>query len=428
MQNWVANVDRRSSHGRSGRCPTVAQVTSAVFPPPTFVDEGRSLLAKHPRDYWRALLDNPVFLDLSGYYLVTRRQDVVAALHDHATFASARKPMPASVAGGRTLPMPVPIAYDPPDHTRFRQKLHSYFTPQTLNQLLPELHEQASALINAVAANGACDGIGDIAIPFPFGALTTLCGLAFEDRDKLAAWADAVNWDAPWSPPAFELLHYLVEAIGSDERPALAAELLSGEDRFTEDEVIGFYTLLCFAQDGMQAAIGSALLQLVQNPQLHSPLRENPAQIRAFAEEVIRLETPLPFIGRFTTRDVTIADVTIPAGSVVRLCLASANLDDGNESSVTVTDNEKIRLTRHRSFGAGVHRCLGKSLARMELSVIIAEWFRAIPDFELEPGCAPGFTFTQGGAIMPRSLPLRWGKGEPPGRTIHSEAAQLHNS
>jgi cytochrome P450 len=135
--------------------------------------------------------------------------------------------------------MPVPIAYDPPEHTRFRQKLHSYFTPQKLNQLLPALQEQASALIDAVGVTGACDGISDIAIPFPFGALATLCGLAFEDRDKLAAWADVVNWDAPWSPPAFELLNYLVEAIGSDERPALVAELLSGEDGFTEDEVIG---------------------------------------------------------------------------------------------------------------------------------------------------------------------------------------------
>jgi hypothetical protein len=181
-------------------------------------------------------------------------------------------------------------------------------------------------------------------------------------------WADAVNWDAPWSPPAFELLNYLVEAIGSDERPALVAELLSGDDRFTEDEVIGFYTLLCFAQDGMQAAIGSALLQLVQNPQLRSLLRENPDQIRAFAEEVIRLETPLPFVGRFTTRDVTIADVTIPAGSVVRLCLASANLDDANEPLVTVTDNEKIRLTTPE-LRRRVHRCLGKSLARMELII-----------------------------------------------------------
>ena len=93
------------------------------------------------------------------------------------------------------------------------------------------------------------------------------------------------------------------------------------------------------------------------------------------------------------THEVTIADVTIPAGSVVALCLATTNLDDGK---------------RHRSFGAGIHRCLGKALARMELNVIVTEWLRAVPDFELEPDFAPGFTFTHGGAVTPSSLPLRW--------------------
>jgi cytochrome P450 len=174
--------------------------------------------------------------------------------------------------------------------------------------------------------------------------------------------------------------------------------------------VIGFYALLCFAQDGMQAAIGSALLQLARNPELRALLSENPYQIRAFGEEILRLETPLPFIGRFTTKEVTIDDVTIPAGSVVRLCLASTNLDDTEKSSVTVTDDGKIRPRPHRSFATGVHRCLGKALARMELTVVVAEWLRAVPDFELERDFTPKFTFTQGGAIMPSSLPLRWGQ------------------
>ena len=121
---------------------------------------------------------------------------------------------------------------------------------------MPAPREQASALIDAVAANGACEAIADIANPFPFGALLTLCGLPLDDRDKLAAWAEAVNWDMPGSQPAAELLNYLVEAIAGDERPALAAQLLTGDDPLTVDEVIGFYSLLCFAQDGMQAAIG----------------------------------------------------------------------------------------------------------------------------------------------------------------------------
>jgi cytochrome P450 len=270
------------------------------------------------------------------------------------------------------------------------------------------LREQASALINPVAPNGACEAISEIANPFPFGALTTLCGLPWDDRDKLAAWAEAVNWDMPASPPAFELRTYLVEAIAGDERPALAAQLLTGDDPLTEGEVIGFYALLCSAQDAIQAAIGSALSHLAGNPQLRSLLRDNPDQIGGFVEELLRLETPFPFIGRFTTAEVTIADVTIPAGSVVALCLASTNLDGSETSSVTVTEDGKIRPKPHRSFGAGIHRCLGKALARMELTVIVTEFLRAVPDFELERDFTLSFTFTQGGAVTPGSLPLRW--------------------
>src|ERR1700759_1527046 len=121
----AANVDDTASCESGRPCPAAPQVTPVVVPPPAFVDQDRSLLAKHPRDYWRVLLERPVFLDHSGYYLLTGRQHVVAALHDHSTFASARKQLAPSIAGMRTLPMPVPIAYDPPEHTRFRRKLHS---------------------------------------------------------------------------------------------------------------------------------------------------------------------------------------------------------------------------------------------------------------------------------------------------------------
>ncbi|MDR3656224.1 MAG: hypothetical protein P4L48_11280 [Mycobacterium sp.] len=47
-------------------------------------------------------------------------------------------------------------------------------------------------------------------------------------------------------------------------------------------------------------------------------------------------------------------------------------------------------------------------MPRIEMIVLVTEWLRAIPDFELEPDFAPRFTFTQGGAIKPSRLPLRW--------------------
>jgi cytochrome P450 len=387
-------------------------VTRFALPAPQFVDASRTVIAKDPRDYWRELQAGGVFIDQGGYYVVTRREDVAAALRDHTTFASARKPLTTSGAGVKSLPIPVPIGYDPPEHSRFRRILQPYFNSRAADELAPALREQALALINAVLPNGGCEAISDIADPFPFGALMSICGLPLGDRDKLAALAD-VNWDTPGSPPGSELFTYLADAITSDVRPALAAQLLTGDDPFTEEEVIGFYGLLCLAQDGMQGAIGSGLLQLARNPQLRSLLRDKPDQFGAFVEGLVGLETPLPFIGRFTKKAVTIAGVTIPAGSVVRLCLSSTNLDDGENSSLTVTDDGKIRAKPHWGFGGGVHRCLGATLARMELTVIVTEWLRTIPDFELERDFAPRFTFTVGGAIKPSSLPLRWGQPRP---------------
>ncbi|MCV7351151.1 cytochrome P450 [Mycobacterium parmense] len=379
-----------------------------ALPPPPFLDENRCLIADDPRDYWRTLRDGAVFRELSGYYVLARGEDVRAALRDPRTFGSRRKELAPAGGWVKTELIPLPIAYDPPDHTRYRQILRPYFGPQAVNGLTSQLREHAAALVGAVASDGACEAIGDIADPYPFGALAILCGLPLEDRDKVVAWADDVIWDVPGSAQTSQLLRYLIEAIEAEEKPALAARLLTGDDPLTQDEVIGLFALLYFAQDGMQSAIGSALLHLARNPELRSLLRENPDQVRAFAEEVLRLETPLPFIGRFTNRDVTVAGVTIPAGSPVRLCLASANLGDGKESSVVVGDDGRIPPKQHRTFGGGIHRCLGKTMARMELAVIVTEWLRAVPDFELEPGFTPRFSFRQGGAVVLSRLPLRW--------------------
>ncbi|MFY2860591.1 cytochrome P450 [Mycobacterium sp. THU-M104] len=381
------------------------------FPPtlPPFADADRTVIAADPKEYWRELQAEGVFVGMGGYYLVTRREDVLAALGDYATFSSRRQPLPLPGAGMKPLPTPVPLAYDPPAHSRFRRILQPYFTARAADELLPALREQASALIGALLPRGGCDAIADVSIPFPFGVLTALCGLPLGDRDKLAAWAQDVNWDTPGSPHASGLFAYLVETITGDERPALASQLLTGADPLTENEVIGFYALLCSAQDAIQAAIGSALLYLARDRRLRRCLRDNPDRIGAFIEELLRLETPFPFIGRFTARQVTLAGVTIPAGSVVVLCLATTNLEAGDGSSVSVTDDGKIQPKRHQSFAAGIHRCLGKALARMELTVIINEFLNAITDFELEPDFTPRFTFTPGGAVMPSSLPLRWG-------------------
>jgi cytochrome P450 len=188
---------------------------------PPFVDASRSVIAQDPTDYWRELQVGGVFRDVGGYYLLTRREDVAAALRDQETFSSHRKQLTPPGAGVKSLPIPVPIAYDPPAHTRFRRILQPYFSSRAADDLLPMLRKEALALIDAVAPDGGCEAITDIADPFPFGVLVNLCGLPPGDRDKLTALSD-VDWDAPGPPPGTALFAYLAEVIAGDPRPAFA--------------------------------------------------------------------------------------------------------------------------------------------------------------------------------------------------------------
>ena len=110
---------------------------------------------------------------------------------------------------------------------------------------------------------------------------------------------------------------------------------------------------------------------------------------------------------RVTTAEVTIGDITLPPDTRVRLCIGAINRDDSDAIS---TDDVVMdgKVHRHWGFGGGPHRCLGSHLARMELTLIVGEWLRRIPEFSLEPGYEPQIVFPAN-TFGIRSLPLRLG-------------------
>jgi cytochrome P450 len=64
------------------------------------------------------------------------------------------------------------------------------------------------------------------------------------------------------------------------------------------------------------------------------------------------------------------------------------------------------RLHKHWGFGGGPHRCLGAHLARMELKLVLTEWLRRVPDFEVAPGYTPEIIWPAGTCTL-RRLPLK---------------------
>ncbi len=343
---------------------------------------------------WKMLRDAGPVVFMNGWYYLTRREDVLPALRNPKAFSSRLALQPP----GSPFPV-VPLAFDPPEHTRYRQILQPYFSPHGLSKSLPVLRRHAGDMIDAIAARRECEVMADLASLYPFQVFLDLYGLPLADRDRLIAWKDAVIGDKPFPSEADvaagrALYDYLADAI-QQRRCNPGTDMLSHvmARGFSDLELLGMSHLLILAGlDTVTAAIGFALLELARRPQLSTTLRDNPKQIRVFVEEIVRLEPSAPVAPRVTTQTVTVGGMVLPAGSPVRLCMAAVNRDGTDEVSTDelVMDG---KIHRHWGFGGGPHRCLGSHLARMELTVIVDEWLTRIPRFELTPGYTPEIKF-----------------------------------
>ncbi|HUH72217.1 MAG TPA: cytochrome P450 [Mycobacterium sp.] len=359
---------------------------------------------------WKTLRDAGPVVFMNGHYYLTRREDVLAALRNPEVFSSRVLQPPSN-------PLPVvPLAFDPPQHTRYRKILQPYFSPHGLSKSRPVLQRHAADMIAALAARGKCEVMADFARLYPFQVFLDLYGLPLEDRDRVIAWKDAIVADKPYATQAdlaqaHELLEYLSDAIqqrrqnpGSD----MLSQLMTGEGDFSDLELLGMSHLLILAGlDTVTAAIGFSLFELARRPRLRAMLRDNPKQIRVFIEEIVRLEPSAPVAPRITTEFVNVGGMTLPPGTLVRLCMAAVNRDgsDAMSTDELVMDG---KVHRHWGFGGGPHRCLGSHLARIELTIIVGEWLKQIPDFELPPGYMPDIAFPSKTFAL-KELPLSWG-------------------
>jgi cytochrome P450 len=84
-------------------------------------------------------------------------------------------------------------------------------------------------------------------------------------------------------------------------------------------------------------------------------------------------------------------------------------LGTANRESSRYLNPDEFDLTHsnfgHMTFGGGIHRCLGSHLARRELRLVVEEFHKAIPDYELAPGFEPEVKWPAG-TLRLASLPL----------------------
>ncbi|WP_372514232.1 cytochrome P450 [Mycobacterium interjectum] len=357
---------------------------------------------------WKALRDAGPVVFMNGAYYLTRREDVLRALCEPNLFSAHLALQPPG------SPVPVlPSAFDPPEHTRYRKILQPYFSPHALAKSRPVMRRHAVEMIAALAARGECEVMAAFGRLYPYQVFMDLYGLPLEDRDRVIAWKDAA---VDGSPEGNELLTYFTDVIrqrrespGSD----MLSEVMTGPGDLTDLELLGMSHLLILSGlDTVAAAIGFSLFELARRPQLRRELRGDPEQTKVFIEEIVRLEPAAPLAARVTTDFVKVGGMTLPPGTPVRLCTAAINRDGSDDISTDDLVMDK-KVHRHWGFGGGPHRCIGSHLARIELAIVVDEWLRQIPDFQLPEGYTPEIKFPSKSFAL-KSLPLSWARRTDP--------------
>lgn len=364
-------------------------------------------------DYIRGFGD--VFQAEDGTWYLTSAEAVQFAQRNPAIFSSA---LAYQKGSGLSVPM-IPVAIDPPDHVRFRKILDPMFAPRVVNAMEDDLRRQVAELVDAFADTGRCDAIADLARLYPTQVFLTFFGMRPGDRDQLITWVETMldnsttGTDEPTevrNEAAMRLAGYIKGTI-DEKRANPGDDVLSkvlafeGDDAWTEGELISFCFLFTLAGlDTVSAAIGFLMRRLALDPELRRSVIADPDALGPVIEECLRLEPPAPTNSRRTTQEVEVCGVTIPAGAPVTLTLFAANRDVHAYPHPDDLDLDQGNHG-HMTFGGGIHRCLGSHLARRELRLVVEEFHRRIPEYEIAPGADPVVRWPAG-TMRLASLPL----------------------
>ncbi len=311
-------------------------------------------------------------------------KDVRAALGDPGAFSSDLSSQDNPVFANSPL-----IFDDPPQHTRIRRLVGQAFTARQVALVSPWLSTLAATLLDAMGA-GPIDVIGEYCDPFPTRAIARLLGVPSAAHGLLKQWsldrtfvAYHGNRDARRTPAldaaergCAEFAAYLLDLVAErrarpqeDLLSALAAAEVEGTT-LTDDEIAALGGVLLSAGNVTTTRLlGSLFHLLASSTDLMQRLRDDRALIAPVVEEVLRLESPVQFPARVTTRDVELSGTTIPAGHFVMVGLGSANHD-----GVYSPDPDCLRpgaRSPHLAFGYGIHFCAGAALARQEAAITL---------------------------------------------------------
>lgn len=337
-----------------------------------------------------------------GFWAVSRAEDVEYVLKHpklfNSGFESWFKPvwLPHNPLGDSLVTM------EGPAHAKLRALVSRAFTSRALARLEPRIRAACIEVADHLAAVREGDFIDELCARLPSYVIAEILGFDRSLVSEFKRWIAHLLMVSPVYPgdevaeavraTIRELEGYFREVIAVrrlEPRDDTVSELIAAEvdgTALTDEEIVAFLFLLLAA--GLETTmhfLSIAMLDFDRRPEAFTQLRDDPKQIPAYVEELLRRDPPVHNVVRLTTEDTELGGVKLPRGSMVLVLLASANRD-----SARFADPDRFDAARSAqaglTFGHGIHFCLGAALTRLEARFMLEELAARFVRFEKLPG------------------------------------------
>ncbi|WP_405061341.1 cytochrome P450 [Kribbella sp. NBC_01505] len=352
-------------------------------------------------------------------WLVTRWDDARAVLANPSTSTDLSRPgYPTRTP--MTMPPGFFLFQDNPVHDLFRKVLTREFMVKRIEALREPTTRIFAGLMDELIAHGpVADLVDAIALPLPSLVISELLGVPYEDHvffqehSKVLIDTTVTGAQKATAQGALgDYLETLVEQRRKEPRDDLITRLGEQVDAgtFSARDAADVGAFLLFAGHETTAnMIGLGVLALFEHPDQLPRLYAGKAELATAVEELLRyLTIAQTGLARVATEDFAVGDTTIRAGDGLIIMLNSANRDEAMfAGTADELDLTRSNARQHVAFGYGIHQCLGQSLARMELQVVLPEVFRRLPGLRIADGQEVIYK-PHAAAYGPSFLPVTW--------------------
>ena len=365
---------------------------------------------KNPHPFYdRLRTEEPVHRTPLGFVVLTRYEDVVNTLrnNDFSRDIEVNANLPESPTrkfrreNERSKSM---LNLDPPDHTRLRRLVSKSFTPSAIEKLRPRIQQLVDDALANAKRTGHLELVEELAFPVPFQVISDLLAMPTERGEELREWSQIITATlepttgveelekgqqaiAKMRPYLEEIIQHRRRNMGDDMLSSLIAVEEQGE-KLNNDELMSFVILLYIAgHETTVNLIGNSVHALLTHPEQLDVMRRESCTPN-MVDELLRFNGPVQHTIRTPLVDISIPvnsqEMLIKKGSLVLASLGAGNHDPSIFDNPHQLDFSRSNSNRHLAFAAGVHYCLGASLAKLETEVAVGTLVKTFNSIEFD--------------------------------------------